>query len=327
MGSPRQLFGRAGGGNSAAFAASEAVAGSQLQTCGTGTGRAAGNPNQRRPQPEQQWGHRLRLRCSRCCGLETCRNQLFFPPGICILLYKTEGGSEIPRRIPFLGYLCMLLPVRGRKRQRENLPGASSPPAGAVSEAGLAPTPTAALPVTNWAGTGLNIPLGWIREAQHTSAAVQGAWDHPTVPSIAPAFSPVHPRPQCSSQDGAAAPFHTSIDQKFLCCAWKKKNLLESCPGTWFSRADSFTGRKTGCLKPGDIPQASERKSGWSQSQFDPSITSVQSRKRGAGSHGSKGWAAPSTQACCALQGAHVWARWAGAEREQGHRCLLSPSP
>lgn len=67
-----------------------------------------------------------------------------FPPSICILLYKTEGGSEIPRGIPFLGYLCMLQPVGGRKRQRENLPGAGSPPAGAVSHAGLAPMPTAA---------------------------------------------------------------------------------------------------------------------------------------------------------------------------------------
>lgn len=151
------------------------MAGSQLQTCGTGTGRAAGNPNQRRPQPERRWGHRLRLRCSRCCGLETCRNRLFFPPGICILLYETEGGSEIPQGIPFLGYLCMLQPVRGGKRQRENLPKASSPPAGTVSDAGLAPTTTAALPVTNRAGTGLNIPLEWRREAQHTSAAVWGS--------------------------------------------------------------------------------------------------------------------------------------------------------
>lgn len=117
------------------------------------------------------------------------------------------------------------------------------------------------------------------------------------MPSIAPAFPPVHPCPQCSSQAGAAAPSRTSIDQKFLRCAWKKKNLLESCPGTWFSRADSFTGRKAGCLKPGDILQASERKSGWSQSQFDPSVTSAQSRKRGAGAMGSTGRAAPSTQA------------------------------
>lgn len=113
------------------------------------------------------------------------------------------------------------------------------------------------------------------------------------MPSIAPAFPPVHPRPQCSSQAGAAAPSRTSIDQKFLRCAWKKKNLLESCPGTWFSRADSFTGRKAGCLKPGDILQASERKSGWSQSQFDPSVTSVRSRKRGAGSHGEQGTGCP----------------------------------
>lgn len=79
------------------------------------------DPEQRRPQPQQSWGRRLR---PRCCGLETCGDWLFFPLAAVYYNMRVRETQKYPAgSLSWAGSACCIQSKaeKGRGRACLNL--------------------------------------------------------------------------------------------------------------------------------------------------------------------------------------------------------------